>query len=215
VRAELKVTLVTYLVLFVIGALAMYSLDLAKEQVFNTSSKFFVKHVVTMAVSLFLMLIVKNIPFSFYERYDKWLYAIGIVLLGLVFVFPSINGAHRWIHIGGFTLQPSEFAKIILILYLSIYAKKHKAKMSEFVAGMLLPLLYVLVYVVLIILEPNLSTAIFTFLIGSVTLYYGGTKLRYFVIAVVVIVIAVIIVKWKSITVAYDQVKTRSAVSSM
>jgi len=41
VRAELKATLVTYLVLFVIGALAMYSLDLAKEQVFNTSSNFF------------------------------------------------------------------------------------------------------------------------------------------------------------------------------
>lgn len=192
-RAELKATLVTYLVLFVIGALAMYSLDLAKEQVFNTSSNFFVKHVVTMAVSLFLMLIVKNIPFSFYERYDKWLYAIGIVLLGVVFLFPPINGAHRWIHIGGFTLQPSEFAKIILILYLSIYAKKHKAKMSEVWTGMLLPLLYALVYVGLIVLEPNLSTAMFTFLIAAVTLYYGGTKLRYFLVAVVVIVIAVVI----------------------
>jgi len=123
----------------------------------------------------------------------NWLYAIGIVLLGVVFLFPPINGAHRWIHIGGFTLQPSEFAKIILILYLSIYAKKHKAKMSEVWTGMLLPLLYALVYVGLIVLEPNLSTAMFTFLIAAVTLYYGGTKLRYFLVAVVVIVIAVVI----------------------
>lgn len=192
-RTELKVTIVTYLILFVVGAIAMYSLDIAKEQVFNTSSNFFVKHLVTMGVSLFLMLLVKNIPFSFYERNDKWLYLAGIILLVAVFAFPPINGAHRWIHIGGFTVQPSEFAKIILILYLSIYVKKHKGKMSEFWTGMVVPMLYAIIYVGLIVLEPNLSTAMFTFLIAVVTLYYGGTKLRYFVIAVVLVIALVII----------------------
>ena len=179
-RGEIKVVIVAYLVLFVMGALAMYSLDLAKEQVFNSSSNFFTKHVIMLGISLFMMLVAKNIPFSFYEKHDRLIFVFGIVLLLAVFIFPSINGAHRWIRIGSFTFQSSEFAKILLILYLSIYAKKNKSRMNEFIQGVFKPIMISLIYVVLIILEPNLSTAIFTFLIAAVTIYYGRAKLRYF-----------------------------------
>lgn len=181
-RRELKVVIVAYLVLFVIGALAMYSLDIAREQVFNDSSNFFTKHVVMLGLSLFMMLLAKNIPFSLYEKHDKLLFGVGVVLLLLVFAFPPINGAHRWIRIGSFTFQSSEFAKLILILYLSIYAKKNKGRMNEFVRGVFIPISIAGIYVALIFFEPNLSTALFTFLIAAVTIYYGGAKLRYFII---------------------------------
>ncbi len=192
-RREIAVTIIAYLILFVLGAIAMYSLDIAREQVLGTSSSFFQKHVIMLVLSLVMMIAAMNIPFSFYEKNAKWFYFIGIVLLILVFLFPSINGAHRWIRIGGFTLQSSEFAKIILILYLSVYAKNNKGRMEEFKRGFLFPLFLGAVYAGLILIEPNLSTALFTFMIAAVTLYYGGAKFRYFLI-LLFIVIALFIV---------------------
>ncbi|MGB4262604.1 MAG: FtsW/RodA/SpoVE family cell cycle protein [Fervidobacterium sp.] len=182
-RSEIIVTIVCYMLLFVVGAIAMYSLDIAKEQVLGVSSNFFQKHIINISVSFIMFLVAMNIPFSFYEKHVTWLYALGIILLGLVFVFPPINGAHRWITVGSFTLQASEFTKIILILYLSIYVKNKENVMNTFWKGFAFPLMISLVYFVLIFFEPNLSTALLTLMIAVITLYYGGAKLIYFLLS--------------------------------
>ncbi|HOJ94727.1 MAG TPA: FtsW/RodA/SpoVE family cell cycle protein [Fervidobacterium nodosum] len=192
-RQEITIIVVAYLLLFIIGALAMYSLDIARERVLGTSSNFFVRHLFNIFVGLIAFYVTMNIPFSFYERHIKLLYFLGILLLLIVFVFPPVNGAHRWINIRGFTLQSSEFAKIILILFLSIYAKNNYKEMEKFTKGFAIPLLYSIVYVALIVVEPNLSTALLTFIIAIVAMYYGGTKLSYFIFSFVAAVALVVI----------------------
>jgi len=64
-RSEIVVTIVCYMILFVIGAVAMYSLDIAKEQVLGVSSNFFQKHIINISASLAMFLIAMNIPFNF------------------------------------------------------------------------------------------------------------------------------------------------------
>ena len=203
-RSEIVVTIVCYMILFVIGAVAMYSLDIAKEQVLGVSSNFFQKHIINISASLVMFLVAMNIPFNFYEKHITWLYVFGIVLLGVVFVFPAINGAHRWISLGSFTIQPSEFVKIILILYLSIYVKKNKSEMDTFWKGFALPLSISLIYVALVFVEPNLSTALLMLAIAVITLYYGGAKLIYFLISLVAGVVGLVLASTFGLLHAYQ-----------
>jgi cell division protein FtsW len=121
------------------------------------------------------------ITFSLFP-YKKWYYlsfpfmAVIIFLLVLVLI-PSIgntvNGARRWIDLGFFSIQPTEFAKLGTILYLSSwFSTKEKKKFLPFItliSGMML----------LILLQPDMGTAIIIFLL-SVTLYYlAGRDLHY------------------------------------
>ncbi|MEN3043146.1 MAG: FtsW/RodA/SpoVE family cell cycle protein [Fervidobacterium sp.] len=192
-RQELIIIITSYLVLFVVGAISMYSLDIAKESVLGIDSNFFTKHIINIAAGLVVFFLAMNVPFHIYERYSNFLYGLGIILLAAVFAFPSMNGAHRWITMGGFTFQPSELAKILIILFLSIYVKKNDKVMNTFLKGFLLPIVFSLVYVVLIFIEPNLSTALLTLMVSLVTLYYGGAKLRYFIISFFLVLLSIII----------------------
>lgn len=192
-RQELIIIIVTYLVLFVVGAISMYSLDIAKERVLGSESNFFIKHIVSLGIGLIMFYITMNIPFSFYEKYVNFFYLLGILLLLAVFAFPPINGVHRWIRIGSFTFQSSEVAKIILILYLSVYAKKNSKEMDTFLKGFLIPIGISLVYVLLIFLEPNLSTSLLTFVVALITIYYSGAKFRYFILSFILLVILLIL----------------------
>lgn len=191
-RQEIVIVIIAYLILFVIGAISMYSLDIAKESVLGVDSKFFWKHVINLGIGLIGFFVAMNVPFYIYEKYSIFLYILGIILLAAVFIFPSLNGAHRWINIAGFTFQSSEFAKIVLILFLSVYVKNNRSQMDTFVRGFLIPLVFSMIYVGLIFIEPNLSTALLTLLISLITIYYGGAKLRYFILSFSFIVLLII-----------------------
>lgn len=192
-RQEIIIVIITYLILFIVGAISMYSLDIAKESVLGVESKFFLKHVINLGIGLIGFFIAMSVPFYFYEKYSTLFYAFGIILLAVVFVFPSVNGAHRWISIGGFTFQSSEFAKILLILFLSIYIKNNRSQMDTFLKGFLIPVCFSIIYVGLILLEPNLSTALLTLTISLITIYYGGAKFRYFVLSFAIVVLSIIL----------------------
>lgn len=192
-RQEIVIVIIAYLILFVLGAISMYSLDIARESVLGVESNFFLKHVINLGIGLIGFFIAMNIPFQFYEKYSKFFYVLGLILLAAVFVFPSVNGAHRWISIGGFTFQSSEFAKIVLILFLSVYVKKNYAYMDTFLKGFAIPLGFSIIYVALIFIEPNLSTAFLTLIISLITIYYGGAKLRYFIMSIAIVVISILI----------------------
>ncbi len=178
-RQELIVTFVSYFMLFIIGAIAMYSLDIAKEMVLGVQSNFFQKHIFTLIIGFLVFLITLNIPYQVFYKYYKFLYLLGTGLLLSVFAFPKINGVHRWIRLGSFTLQPSEFAKIILLLFLSIYVEQNREYMESFWRGFLLPMLFAGGYAALVMLQPNLSTAALVLIVSMLTLYYGGARFLY------------------------------------
>ena len=106
-----------------------------------------------------------------------------MLLLISVFFLDRSHNTHRWIHAGGFSFQPSELAKPVLILFLA-YFLDSRAKTIDDVRKTLLPAAApVLVFLGLIVLEPDLGTAIACGGIAACILYVAGMRLRYFAYA--------------------------------
>jgi cell division protein FtsW len=128
----------------------------------------------------------------FLSRYDyqKLLrrapHAIGIacVLLALCLV-PRIghysHGSARWLHVAGWTYQPSEFAKLALILFLSWWMGKNQRRAGEFLKGFLWPMLGVAPLLVLMIAQEDFGTTAIMGAILVAMMFSAGTKLRYLI----------------------------------
>ncbi len=110
------------------------------------------------------------------------LLAFAICLLALVLV-PGIglkiNGASRWLRVGKLTIQPSELAKIALIIALAWYGDRYQRKMPAFLRGLLLPGLIIAPVLGLIFLEPDVGTTVLLTLVSGVLLFVAGTRLRF------------------------------------
>jgi cell division protein FtsW len=110
--------------------------------------------------------------------------AATVVLLMGVFAMSGTNGAHRWIRVAGITLQPSELAKPVLVLFLAYYLQTRIHQMDEWkmilrAAGPSL------VFAALIMKEPDLGTALVCIAVTALMLYLAGARKRYFAIGAV------------------------------
>jgi cell division protein FtsW len=105
--------------------------------------------------------------------------AITIILLVVVLFLPARNGARRWIGVGSFSIQPSEIAKLMLIIYFSDTISRKGEKMKSFVYGMLPVLMVAGVFAALIMKEPNMSTTMIILGVSFTLLFIGGANLKY------------------------------------
>lgn len=123
-----------------------------------------------------------------YRRYERWvpaLLVVSTVLLTLVFV-PHIGikvkGASRWIGHGQIRFQPSEIAKLAVILFLSWYIARNPRRISTFRYGVLFPALFLIVPIALIFKEPDRGTTLLLLGVSSAMLLAGGARLHHLVL---------------------------------
>jgi cell division protein FtsW len=111
------------------------------------------------------------------------LLAISVVLL-VITLIPGIglkiNGARRWLGQGGFRFQPSELAKVALIVALAYYAEQWQRQMPNFFRGMVVPGLMIGLVLGLIFLEPDVGTALLLGTVSALLLLIAGIRWRYF-----------------------------------
>lgn len=125
-------------------------------------------------------------PMQFYRRMSFLVLAAAVGLLALVPVIGVSQGdARRWISLGFTTFQPSEIAKIGVILYFAALICKFKGRMRTIRYGILPFAGVLLVVVALLVLEPHFSAAIIIIAIGAVMLFLGGVRLYWFVGALI------------------------------
>jgi len=98
------------------------------------------------------------------------------VLLGLALAGKWIGGVQRWIHAGGLTFQPSELAKIAIILALARYFSRRKSSPPYGLEEIMVPLLMVAGFAIPVALQPDLGTAMFLVLISGVVILFLGVK---------------------------------------
>ena len=127
-----------------------------------------------------LMVVVSLFNYSFVLKFYPLIYAGNLVLLALVltsFLGEDGGGAQRWLKIGGFQFQPSELAKILLILFFAQFIMKYKKKLNTF--GMI-ALCVVLVGIpwLLVYKQPDLSTSIVLLVIFCVIMFVGGISYK-------------------------------------
>ncbi len=135
-------------------------------------------------LGLVLMTIISNIDYRVYKKFYKIAY-IGTILILLAVLIPNVGsdagGAVRWIDLGFITFQPSEIAKIALVIFYAALLTNNRDKLGEFFNGFVKPILWILpVLAILIFAQSHLSASILIVLIVSIMMLMAGTKLRYF-----------------------------------
>jgi cell division protein FtsW len=140
---------------------------------------FFRKHVVAVGAGVVCMLLVSRIRLEFLERWAGLMLPLSLLALLLVLT-PGIGaergGARRWIAFGGFSLQPSEFVKLGVVLFLARWISRHRDAMHQFGAGVLPALVCVGACSALILGQPDFGTAVILGLLLLLMLYVGGAR---------------------------------------
>ena len=146
------------------------------EQLAHTSGRMTVQQIVWSILALIVMLLVTIPNYRRLCRGTYLAFGVSLLLLIVVYAFPPIGYAHRWIRLGGIGFQPSELAKITFVLALARYLMYREN--YRWLGGLLVPLVLTLVPVLLILREPDLGTAIVFLPVLFAMLYAAGARRR-------------------------------------
>ncbi len=151
------------------------------------------RQVMGMALSIFGMLAVSFVDYHFVLKFYHLIYVVNIILLGLVFspLGDSAGGARRWLELGEFRFQPSELAKILLILFFAQYIMLNRERLNSF--GIILLSLVLIGIPMVPIVKEDLSTTIVIAIVFCVMMYLGGLSHK-LILAVIAITVPVTVI---------------------
>ena len=180
--------LILSILLCVIGCVALYS----TTQTDNFGD--LKKQLIWIGISLFIMIAVTFIDYRILVKISPILYGLSIILLIVVLFTKSINGASSWFNIGAFSLQPAEFAKVAVILFLAYVVTRVQVTGKEEINRIIKLLTIISVValpVVLIILQPDFGTAAAYIVALIMVLFVAGIDKKYIIIASILLVIGI------------------------
>ncbi len=177
--------LLTVLALIVFGAIMMFSASYVYAvQEYGDSMYFFKRYIffAVASIAITALFVVCARP-MFWRMFGVGAYAVSVVLLLLVLVIGTTGGgAQRWIDFGFFTLQPSEIAKMAIVMMLALYMSHYEKEIrsvhvrgGSFRKGVLMPCIIIGVIIMLVMLEKHISGVIIIGLIGLSVMFMGGT----------------------------------------
>lgn len=143
---------------------------------------FIKRHLLFLGLGLGAMAAIGRVDYALWQRMAKPLWLLGLALLVLTLI-PGIgteyNGARRWIRFGGFGLQPSDFAKFALLVAAAAYAATRKDELASFRRGFVPGCLFVGIYVVLCMAQPDFGTSLFLGASAFLVLICGGLRVKH------------------------------------
>ena len=180
--------LVTVIILALFGTFMVFSAGAPYAEFRYNDYSFFIKRQsVWLIIGIIVMICASFIKPSFYKKITPILYFITIGLLVLVLIVGMVgNGAQRWISIGPFTLQPSEIAKMTMVMMLAYYFSFNEKyaldttnKKTNLIYGNLIPFAIMLIPILLVMLQKHLSCIIILGTIGLLVIIASGINTRY------------------------------------
>lgn len=185
------VTFSVFLALVAIGWLMVYAVnyDEAADPAFTSFlSSATGKQTIWTAISLVVFVVIQLIDWRFWQTFAYLIYGLGIAMLLAVLVFGvTINGANSWLSIGGFTIQPSEFAKFGTALALAAFLNHYGTNLKNLNSQLSAVALFI-APVLLILLQPDAGSALvfFSFLI---LLYREGLPGNYYILGISILLL--------------------------
>ena len=160
----------------VVFALSIFSVLL----VYSTAGwNFLFNHLIKLFIGLFFLYQVHKIKFKYFAKIGVLGFFISIVLLILVFIMGvTVNGASRWLSIAGFQFQPSDIAKLSVLLFMARQLSKYRFEIKNF-KYLLFYVIFPLFVICALILPNNFSTSALIFLNGLVLMYVAKVKIKY------------------------------------
>ena len=163
------------------------------------------KQILGLVIAIVVMTVVSLIDYVWILNFYWLIYGLAVFLLAIVLI-PGVgvyvNGARRWINLGFTNFQPSELAKILLIIFFAKFIMKHEEDLSDKVT-IIKAVILIAIPLLLIVKEPNLSTTIATALLFCVLMYVGGLSYRF--IGTVLLITIPLAIIFLSIVVQPDQ----------
>lgn len=185
-EGKLDVTFLSFvLILLSIGLVMLFSASYAYSYAyFGNSYRFISRQAIFAVIGVCAMLIISKIDYHILKKFSWLIYAITVGMLVVVLILPPMSdelNVKRWISIGSFNFQPSEFGKFAIVVIFSAWlaANGHKLKKIRYVGWMLLLLGIICA---LVVAEPHLSATILIFFIGIVLLIVGGLQKRWIIL---------------------------------
>jgi cell division protein FtsW len=176
------------LVLVGIGIVMVYSASSAIAiKKYGNDLYFLIKQSGVAVIGLIAMMIFRKIPYVFYRKYA---YLFLIVALGFLLAvkFSSlgikVNGAQRWMQIGGLRFQPSEFARISLVIFMAYSLTKKHDRIGSFFIGFVPHVFFLGIFAGLIALQPDFGSVVILAAITWVMMFVAGVRVTYLVTSV-------------------------------
>lgn len=172
--------------LFSIGFVIVTSASMPiAERLYDNPFHFAIRHAVYIGLALISAMIVFNIPMQVWRKTNTYLlFAAFLLLVVVLLIGNSVNGAKRWIGVGPITIQAAEPAKLFFFCYLAGYLVRRHEQVIEHVKGFLKPLCVFFVLATLLLLQPDLGTVIVMFATTMGLLFLAGAKLwQFFAVA--------------------------------
>lgn len=184
-----------------LGLVEIYSISLSRA---GGDLSLFTKQLFFTLIGLVAMLILVRVDYYVFYSYSNWFYIFGFVALVAVLMFGSvINGTKGWFNIFGFGVQPVELVKFILIVFLGRYLSG-ESTVQRPVKNLLITGLGVLVMMVLVLLQPDLGSAVLLGFIWVYLLFISGLRKRFLAYLGLGLVI-VFIVSWNFFLLDYQK----------
>lgn len=184
--------------LLILGLVMIYSASsVTALQEYGDSAHYFKNQIIYAVVGTIVVIVLARIDYRFWESKFSWvLWAIEIVLLLFTAVFgkSGSSGAQRWISLGALgTLQPSEFAKIVVLISLGAYLVKYQEGVISLKRFLVFAGIIIVVPLGLIIAQPDLGTTVIVVLTVLCVLWFGEVDFKPILILIPVILVLVVI----------------------
>lgn len=191
------------IILLSLGLVMVYSASISIAEGQRDSNGyhtyFLVRHAAYLTVGLLAALIAFQVPMRLWQKYALHLFLFGVVLLVLVLIpgiSHEVNGSRRWISLMVVNLQPSEFMKLFVVIYVANYTVRKAAYLGSFRKGFLPMLVVMLIVGVLLLLEPDFGSFVVITAVMMAILFLGGMNLKLFAGLIGFLTIALLALIW-------------------
>ena len=176
-----KILIILVVILIALGAIMVFTASGTYSLTrFNNLYFLFKSHLWKVFVAIIAMVVCSQIPYDKYRDHSKKLLFFIISVLVLTFLFaPKVKGASRWIEIGSFQFQPSEVAKVFLIMHLAMMIERMGDDLKDFRNGFVFPLIWIGIISGLVMIQPNVSTSLIIVITSFALLFAAGARMKH------------------------------------
>ena len=170
-----------WLLVFLISFLSFVGLVMIYSATYGDDDRIFISHLSKIFLGFSIMIAVSLIDVNFIKKHAYLFYLIGIILLIFATFYGIVGkGSRRWLNLGGLVFQPSELIKILVIITLAKFFDEKKIQSARDYIFLILPIFLILSPFFLILIQPDLGTAMVVLLLGLIIFYISGISWKFF-----------------------------------
>ncbi len=172
-------------IMLVLGIVMLFSTGAFATDAHGNPFYFVQRQAMWFSIGVVACIVAACTDYHLWQTYWKWIFGAAVVLLAACFLFPEINGSHRWIKIAGFSFQPSEIGKVAAVAFLATWFAERPAKTTRgFLEGFVYPLAIIGILMALIACEVDLGTTALIGATATATMFVAGTRLAHLMLLV-------------------------------